>query len=98
MIDANKIEYWSGIGDARQVSEAIAAGYDVNQQSEGGYTALHAAAENNRLDVIQLLIENGADVDARVLTGMTPLDMAQAAAYEEAVALLKEFGATSGGG
>ena len=92
MIEANKIEYWAGVGDAKQVRQAILDGYDVNQPSEGGYTALHAAAENNHIDVIRVLLENGANFNAKVVTGMTPLEMAKAAECEEAVKLLEEFG------
>lgn len=92
MIEANKIEYWSGVGDAKRVLEAIEKGYNVNQPSEGGYTALHAAAENNHVEVIRLLVSNGADINARVVTGMTPLDMAIEAECHEAVNLLLELG------
>lgn len=93
MTEANKIEYWSGVGDAKQVLKAIDKGYDVNQPSEGGYTALHAAAENNHVEVIRLLVSNGADINAKVVTGMTPLDMAREAECHEAANLLMELGA-----
>lgn len=95
MIEANKIEYWSGIGDSKQVLAAIEKGFDVNQRSEGGYTALHAAAENNHVEVIRLLVANGAEINAKVVTGMTPLDMAREASCDEAVNVLLELGANS---
>jgi ankyrin repeat protein len=31
---------------------------------QDGWTALHAAAENGRLECIQLLVDKGAEVDA----------------------------------
>jgi uncharacterized protein len=91
MIRANKIEYWAGVGDVSQVAKAVAEGSDVNARSEGGYTALHAAAENNRVDVIKALAACGADITARVLTGETPLALAQIAGCNDAVQALEEL-------
>jgi ankyrin repeat protein len=89
MIEANKIEYWSGVGDEEQVLLAIRSGYDVNETSDGGYTALHAAAENNRLEVIRVLLEHGANPNAKVISGETPLAFAELTGCEEAAALLR---------
>ena len=43
---------------------------------EGGLTALHYAARDGRLEVAQLLVEVGADVDQTTADGTTPLLMA----------------------
>nr|XP_015840058.1 PREDICTED: ankyrin repeat domain-containing protein 7-like [Tribolium castaneum] len=37
---------------------------DLNHKNINGYTPLHAAARNGHLFVVQLLIENGADLGA----------------------------------
>ncbi|MDX6473146.1 MAG: uncharacterized protein QOK22_1962, partial [Gaiellaceae bacterium] len=37
------------------------AGADVNGQGEGGFTALHAAAQNDDEELVELLLERGAD-------------------------------------
>jgi uncharacterized protein len=38
---------------------------------------LHAAAQNDQLQMVKLLLEYGADVEARTEEGETPLDLAQ---------------------
>ena len=37
---------------------------DVNQMTSSGETALHRAAYRNRFEYLQLLIKNGADIEA----------------------------------
>ena len=37
------------------------AGADVNRQGEGGFTALHSAAQNGDEELVRLLLERGAD-------------------------------------
>jgi ankyrin repeat protein len=90
MIFANEIEYWAALGNVKRVRQAIEAGHDVNLIGENGYTALHAAAENNHLHVIRLLIEHGAQSKARIDNGQTPFDLASLAGHEEAAALLRD--------
>lgn len=48
----------------------------VNQRGYDGWTPLHMAALNQRLDVVNLLIELDADVSARCDKGSTPLHVA----------------------
>jgi ankyrin repeat protein len=53
------------------------AGADVNAM--GGlfeWTLLHEAANVSRKEIVELLIAEGADVDARAFDGETPLDAA----------------------
>jgi ankyrin repeat protein len=49
------------------------AGHDVHAQSTKGRTPLHYAAEYEADSVVQLLLERGADVDARDSNDSTPL-------------------------
>lgn len=51
----------------------IAHGYGVNTQSKDGYTALSIASAYCNLDVMAVLIKNGADVNHRDRQGTTPL-------------------------
>ena len=50
----------------------IHAGANINRQCEHGRTALHMAAAWGHLDLVQLLIENGADASIRDDERMTP--------------------------
>ena len=70
--------------------QLIAADEDVNKP---GWAPLHYAASQTRLDVIQLLLDNNAYIDAESPNGTTPLMMAAQYGTPEAVKLLLEAGA-----
>lgn len=52
----------------------IQHGADVNKQDDLGETsALHFAAQNNSSELVEILLENQAEVDAEDVNGNTPL-------------------------
>ena len=63
----------------------VGLGADVNASSNdlatnipgGGSTALHGAALSGADDMVQFLVEKGADLDAKDFFGMTPLSIAE---------------------
>jgi ankyrin repeat protein len=55
----------SGRGDVRAVERLLEQDASVDARDESGRTALIAAAYGNRLDVAGLLVEAGADVNAK---------------------------------
>src|SRR5262249_3856591 len=57
---------------------AIDLGADVNAvETRGGMTALHGAAFNAAEDIIRLLVQKGADLNARDKVGQSALDKAE---------------------
>ena len=48
----------------------------MNAKDEDGYTPLHSAAGFGQKEVAELLIAKGADVNAKLDDGRTPLDWA----------------------
>jgi ankyrin repeat protein len=58
------------------VKVAIDLGIDVNAADTLGLTALHGAAFFGSNSIIQYLVEKGANVNAKDLSGQTPLDKA----------------------
>jgi len=58
------------------VKVALGLGADVNQANKAGDTALHGAAWRAANDIIQLLVDRGARLDAKNKSGMTPLQIA----------------------
>jgi ankyrin repeat protein len=50
------------------------SGADPNGRGEGGFTALHAAAQNGDEELARLLLERGADRDATADDGRKPAD------------------------
>ncbi len=68
----------------------LAKGAQVNRP---GWTALHYAAAAGDLDIMKLLLERHAYIDAASPTGTTPLMLAAREGQEDAVKLLLEEGA-----
>ena len=62
------------MGDIEAVKQHLAAGTGVNTQNKNGRTALHWATVNGHKDIVELLINEGADVNLKDLAGETPLD------------------------
>lgn len=91
-----KVHHWeASIWEGRDYVEAIIrSGFDVNTRSSDGFTALCRAAARGDTSVIKLLLEHGADIHARSLTGETPV-MCAAKLGESPAAL--EFLINSGG-
>ncbi|MYN03905.1 ankyrin repeat domain-containing protein [Pseudoduganella sp. DS3] len=68
----------------------LAKGAQINRP---GWTALHYAAAAGALDIMQLLLERHAYLDAESPSGMTPLMLAAREGMEDAVQLLLQAGA-----
>ena len=62
-------------------------------QAESGFTPLHEAAANGDLEFVTLLLEHGANLDAKAADGKTPLAFALSRKQNEMAAFLRERGA-----
>jgi ankyrin repeat protein len=78
----------------------IAGGADVKAVNEAKFTALHGATFRGLDEVIQLLVEHGADINAQDFQGRTPYRIAERAAqvsgvqsWPETAEFLKTLGA-----
>ncbi len=65
----------------------------VNQKNLGGATALHLACRENNFEIIKILVESGADVNAVDNEGWTPLMRAALAGNKDSINLLLDKGA-----
>jgi ankyrin repeat protein len=72
-------------GNAESVQEFLDHGADVNK---GGGTLLRLAVEGGQGDVVKLLLEKGANVNATNVDGGTPLMMAATYGHADIVKLL----------
>lgn len=82
------------VGDARLVRLLLGAGADVNAAcSFDSYTALHAAACEGHAECCRLLLEHGANPNARNFVGMTPLYVAALEGAADCCEVLLEHGA-----
>ena len=54
----------------------VDAGADIHATTANGFTALHKAAITGNFDLVEFLVQHGAEVDARDNIGSTPLMLA----------------------
>jgi ankyrin repeat protein len=91
-------------GDAEAVRDMLARGAGVNETDEvnavdeDGFTPLHRAVYDAELDrghprIVRLLIDAGANLDARIFFGITPLMLAAGGGQADAVEMLINAGA-----
>jgi len=77
-------------GDARALKNLLAAGANVNEQDEQGWTPLNWAAGRGDVEAVRLLLEHGADVTLTGRDHRTPLMIAKAADRREVAEILRE--------
>jgi ankyrin repeat protein len=78
------------------VAELLAAGADPNHPDPGGFPALIAALSSergDRLEILKLLLDHGADPDQPGINDWTPLHYAVARRDMQAIGLLLDHGA-----
>ncbi len=82
----------SWAADIKGVKELISKGVDLNAQDKDGMTALmHACTRADRIDVLKVLIEAGADPAMRRVTGERAVDLAYNRKHLKQVALLDKY-------
>ena len=64
-------------GNLQLVSQCIKQGQSVSKPGHDGKTALHIAAGFGHLEIVKLLLQNAASVDARDSKGRTPSQFAE---------------------
>jgi len=75
-------------GDIATVKKLLEYGASVNEKSNG-MTPLMLAARYNRVDIVNLLVEKGADVKVKDEKGITALKYAEASNAKEAAAAIR---------
>lgn len=84
-----ELVYAASLGDIEQVEQLLSQGVNANQADDEGYSALHAAAENDHLEIVKLLIGKGADVNYKA--EYTALELANMADNKEIIEYLKSL-------
>jgi uncharacterized protein len=83
---------------------AVSLGMDLNRANSRGETALHGAASRGADTIVEYLIKQGANLDAKTGKGLTPLDYAMGkdvvfqlpVPHESTVALIRKRGGLEG--
>ncbi|GGZ82076.1 ankyrin repeat domain-containing protein [Algibacter mikhailovii] len=76
-------------GDLETVQKLISRGADVNERSNG-MTPVMYAAKFNRVDILNLLIENGANLKIKSDKKMTAADYAELHGASDALAIIEK--------
>ena len=71
--DVEALYQAAGEGESTQVVALLESGANVNHRTRHGSYALNAAAVENEVDVIQILLDHGADPNVQNSQGDTPL-------------------------
>lgn len=68
----------------------------INQRNKGGATALHIASREGNLDIVKILVENGANLNIADAEGYTPIMRAAIVGNAAVVEFLLSKGAKAG--
>lgn len=75
---------------SRDMTRALLrAGANPNVQQEGGWTPLHEAAAQGRMEIVELLLAHGADASIASVDGKTPAEKAAEAGHGDVVERLR---------
>lgn len=77
-------------GDLRALRDLLAAGANVNEQDEQGWTPLNWAAGHGDVEAVKLLLDHGADPTLTGRDNRTPVMIAKAAERKEVAEILRE--------
>ena len=81
----------AGLGQRERIEQLLADGVDVNLPTRGWKnTPLVYAVGGGNLEIVRLLVERGARIDARNAIGATPLHVAAGQGHTEIAAWLLE--------
>jgi ankyrin repeat protein len=94
--EANALLQAAKAGDAQMVVKQILLGASLNERAPDGRAALHFCAIYDDTATAKVLIENGADIDAKDNYNRTPFRLALAAEAMEVSALLLSKGCELG--
>lgn len=90
----NKIKLWfeaAKNNDSNLITQLIEQQFPIETQNDMGRTALHITAENGSLNVALILLQHGADIEAKMCDEGTPLMDAVACNQFKMVALFLKY-------
>jgi len=90
------LHYFAGHGDLESLKIFVSRGAWIDGDSRGLITPLASASIENHFDIVEYLVDNGADVNRlHRRFNQTPLDLASVYGHQDIVELLKSRGGLS---
>jgi ankyrin repeat protein len=83
------LNYAALFNQARMVTWLVERNADVRLVNKTGFTALHHAAEKGAYNAVEALLKAGADPNAVLPSGSTPLAVARQRNYRDVVRILE---------
>lgn len=83
--------------NSNYIRQCLTAEVVIDTQEGNGWTALHSAARQGHIDIINMLLEHGANPAIKDKNGRTPLDHAILAKQAKVIAILKKYTAPNTG-
>jgi len=83
-------------GNIVSVKQQLAAGVDVNTEQFDGLTLLHLTASAGHKEIVELLLSEDADVNAKTVHCQTPLDLVDQADKAGIADFLRKHGGKTG--
>ena len=78
-------------GDVAYVNQCLKSGISVHKKEGNGWTALHSAAFNGRINIARILLKHGAKKNIKDKSGQTARDYAVSKKLYNMVAILDSF-------
>jgi hypothetical protein len=80
-------------GNTQEFLQRVQGGYNVHKCRWSGFQLIHIAASCGQTDICEILLEHGADINARTVRGWhTPLHLALANGYSQTATFLLHKG------
>jgi len=91
-IDEDSLHGLAIIGDHAKARQFLKDNPDTNLDTvdEYGYTPIHLACDRGHADIVDVLLEHGADTSLRDQDGLTAEELATEAGFEGIVSILKK--------
>jgi ankyrin repeat protein len=74
--------------EPRMIEYLVQHGADVNAVEKGGWTPLHFAARDHKVEIATILLSHGATIDSVDAYGNTPLSRCLSSAYPDKLAMV----------